>query len=485
MSGAWEGPLERVDDLRWRIPKEYDPGMRVDGLVFADQRLVQDIRGDQALQQVANVAHLPGILGHSLAMPDIHWGYGFPVGGVAAVDPEDGAVSPGGIGFDCNCGVRLLASDLTEDEVRPRLDRLMDRLADAVPTGVGARSRLRLDAADLDRVLAGGMAWAVEAGFGWSEDLERAEEGGRMAGADPAQVSPRARERGRDQLGTLGSGNHFIEVAVVRRIDDPDLAEAFGLRAGHVTVMIHSGSRGFGHQVATDYVRLADAECRRLGIRLPDRQLACAPVRSQVGQDYLAALAAASNFAWANRQCMTHWVREAFADIFGLPAKDLGMELVYDHAHNIAKLERARIDGRQRRVLVHRKGACRAFPAGHDQLPPRFRPYGQPVFVPGDMGRASYVLVGTERALEETFGSICHGAGRRLSRSAARRQVQAGQLRRSLSERGIVVRGVGDAALAEEAPEAYKDVSQVVDVVERAGLARKVARLEPLGVLKG
>ena len=306
-----------------------------------------------------------------------------------------------------------------------------------------------------------------------------------MASADPALVSARARERGRDQLGTLGSGNRFIEVGVVRQVYDPELAGAFGLRAGQVTVMIHSGSRGLGHQVATDYVRLADAESRRLGIQLPDRQLACAPVRSQVGQDYLAALAAASNFAWANRQCMTHWVREAFADVFGGPAEALGLDLVYDHAHNIAKLEQVRINGRPRRVLVHRKGACRAFPAGHEQLPPRFRPYGQPVFVPGDMGRGSYVLVGTERALAETFGSVCHGAGRRLSRTAARRQVRPAELRRSLAERGITVRGAGGAALAEEAPDAYKDVSHVVDVVERAGLARRVARLEPLGVLKG
>lgn len=485
MSGAWQGPLERVDDWRWRIPKDFQPGMRVDGLVIADERLMREIRADQALQQVANVAHLPGILGHSLAMPDIHWGYGFPVGGVAAVDPEDGVISPGGIGFDCNCGVRLVASHLTEEDLRPRLDRLMNRLAEGVPTGVGSHGRLRLAAADMNRVLAGGMAWAVEAGFGRPEDLERAEEGGRMASADPALVSARARERGRDQLGTLGSGNHFIEVGVVRQVYDPELAGAFGLRAGQVTVMIHSGSRGLGHQVATDYVRLADAESRRLGIQLPDRQLACAPVRSQVGQDYLAALAAASNFAWANRQCMTHWVREAFADVFGGTAGDLGMELVYDHAHNIAKFELARVGGRLRRVLVHRKGACRAFPAGHQQLPPRFRPYGQPVFVPGDMGRGSYVMVGTERALEETFGSICHGAGRRLSRSAARRQVRPDLLRRSLAERGVAVRGVGDAALTEEAPEAYKDVSHVVDVVEQAGLARKVARLEPLGVLKG
>ncbi|MFO7245632.1 MAG: RtcB family protein [Thermaerobacter sp.] len=485
MGGTRQFPLERVDGFRWRIPRESRPGMRVDGLVYADDLLIRDIQADQALEQVANVAHLPGILGLSLAMPDIHWGYGFPVGGVAAVDPDEGVISPGGIGFDCNCGVRVIAADLSEEELRPRLDRLMDALARAVPTGVGSHGRLRLGPGDLERVLTGGMRWAVEAGYGRPEDLERAEEGGCMAGADPACVSQRARERGRDQLGTLGSGNHFIEVGVVRRVYDPELAGAFGLREGQVTVMIHSGSRGLGHQVATDYVRLADAEARRLGIDLPDRQLACAPVRSRVGQDYLAALAAASNFAWANRQCMTHWVRETFARVFGVSDRDLGLDLVYDHAHNIAKWEHVYVGGRQRRALVHRKGACRAFPAGHQQLPPRFRPYGQPVFVPGDMGRASYVMVGTQRALEETFGSICHGAGRRLSRSAAKRQIRGADLRRSLAQRGIAVRGAGDAALAEEAPDAYKDVTQVVDVVERAGLARRVARLEPLGVLKG
>jgi tRNA-splicing ligase RtcB len=361
----------------------------------------------------------------------------------------------------------------------------MDQLHRDVPTGVGSAGKLELSRKELDQVLERGMQWAVAQGYGWPEDLERAEEGGRMPGADAGAVSERAKERGQDQLGTLGSGNHFIEVDVVREVYHAGLAERFGLFPGQVVVLIHSGSRGLGHQVCTDYVRKAEAVVRREGIQLPDRQLACVPVRSPEGQDYLAALACAANFAWANRQCMTHWVREAFAKVFGTSARRLGMALVYDHAHNIAKFEDYEVDGVRRRVLVHRKGACRAFPAGHPQLPPAFRDVGQPVFVPGDMGTASYVLVGTEGAIRETFGSICHGAGRRLSRAAAKRAIEGGELRRQLAKRGIQVRGVSDKALAEEAPDAYKDVSRVVDVCVGAGLARRVCRLEPMGVLKG
>lgn len=481
----WDGTIEAIDEYRWRIPKDSYPGMNVDGIVYADKRLMEQIRSDQSLTQVANVAHLPGIVGNSLAMPDIHWGYGFPVGGVAATDLKEGVISPGGIGFDCNCGIRVITTNLSEADVRPRLARLMDQLAKDVPTGVGSAGKLKLKGKDLDQVLARGMRWMVEAGLGWPEDLEHAEDGGCMSQADPAAVSDRAKKRGRDQLGTLGSGNHFIEVGVVREVFDPGLARAFNLEQDRVVVMIHSGSRGLGHQVATDYLRLADAEVRRQGWSLPDRQLGCVPIDSGIGRNYIAALAAASNFAWANRQAMTQWVREAFEQVFGVSARQLEMSLLYDHAHNIAKLERHRVGGRQRTVMVHRKGACRAFPAGHEELPPSIRPYGQPVFVPGDMRTGSYMLVGTERALDETFGSLCHGAGRQMSRSAARREIDPVELRRSLARDGIEVRGVSNAALVEEAPDVYKDVSQVIDVVLGAGLARGVAKLEPMGVLKG
>lgn len=481
----WDEAIQVIDDYRWLIPRETFPGMRVDGKVYADRSLMEQIRTDQALQQVANVAHLPGIVAASLAMPDIHWGYGFPVGGVAATDAKTGVVSPGGIGFDCNCGIRVITTNLQESDVRPRLSRLMDQLVRDVPTGVGSGGKLKLKNKDLNDVLAHGMRWAVENDLGWPEDLESVEDGGCIRAADPDVVSPRAKERGRDQLGTLGSGNHFIEISVVRKVFNLSLSRPFRLDEGRVVIMIHSGSRGLGHQVATDYVRLADAESRKQGYNLPDRQLACAPIDSAVGQDYLAALAAASNFAWANRQAMTQWVREAFTRVLGVGARDLEMFLLYDHAHNIAKFEQHVVNGVKRRLLVHRKGACRAFPAGHPDLPPAIRPHGQPVFVPGDMQTGSYILVGTEQAMQETFGSLCHGAGRQMSRSAARREIDAGELRRSLAEDGIEVRGVGGSALVEEAPRVYKDVSHVVNVMVGAGLAQLVARLEPMGVLKG
>lgn len=484
MTRGWSGPLEQVDEFRWRIPRSYKQGMLAGGLVYADEQLLAGIRGDQALEQVANVAFLPGIVGSSLAMPDIHWGYGFPVGGVAAVDARTGVISPGGIGFDCNCGIRLISSHLQEEQVRERLRPLMDAIAAQVPTGVGSEGRLNLSDKDLDGVLADGMAWTVAAGLGWEEDLQRAEEGGRMPGADPKALSRKARERGRRQLGTLGSGNHFVEVGVVRQVYDREAAEAFGLREGLVTVMIHSGSRGLGHQVATDAIKTAEQVSYREGYDLPDRQLACTPIESPEGRQYRAALAAASNFAWANRQAMTHWVREAFGRVFRSDPRDLGLYLVYDHAHNIAKMEEHQMGTRRQRVLVHRKGACRAFPAGHPEVPAPYRAFGHPVLVPGDMGRTSFVLVGTEKAMQETFGSVCHGAGRQMSRTEARRRVDLVELRRRLRAEGIDVRGV-DRGMLEEAPEAYKDVNQVVNVVCSAGLARRVARLEPMGVLKG
>lgn len=481
------GPLrlERIDAYRWRIPRDERRGMRVDGVVYADDRLMATLREDPALQQVANVATLPGIVGASLAMPDVHWGYGFPVGGVAATVVDGGVVSPGGIGFDINCGVRLIRSDLEVDEIRTFLPRLADALFAAVPSGVGARGGQRLRRDDLDGVLRDGSHWAVGRGFGWADDLERTEERGRLAGADPAAVSPRAHDRGADQLGTLGSGNHFLEIEVVDEIGDAAAAEAFGLRLGQVVVAIHCGSRGLGHQVCTDHVAVMDRTMGRHGIQVPDRQLACAPLDSGEARAYLGAMAAASNFAWANRQMIAHHVRDAFGHVLGRSAESLGMRLVYDLSHNIAKLERHRVGGREVDVCVHRKGATRAFPAGHPDVPAVYRSVGQPVFVPGDMGRYSYVAVGAPGAMEEAFGSTCHGAGRNLSRHAALRELRGVSVADQLAGAGIIVRAERYDLLAEEASIAYKDVATVVDVAEGAGLIRRVARLRPLAVIKG
>jgi tRNA-splicing ligase RtcB len=477
--------LERLDATRWRIPKH--GGMRVDGIVYASEAMIADLRQDASLEQVANVAHLPGILDASIAMPDIHWGYGFPIGGVAAMDADKGVVSPGGVGYDINCGVRLLTSGLERDDVEPLLPRLADRLFARVPTGVGAtRSDLSLGRDELAGVLARGAAWAVERGLGEPRDLEAIEEGGALAGADPEAVSERAYARGRDQLGTLGSGNHFVEVQVVSEIYDEAAARAFGLAPGRVTVMIHSGSRGLGHQVATEHIQVMLRAVEKYGISLPDRQLCCAPLASPEGSRYLAAMAAAANFAFANRQVMTHWVRQSFAETLGRPAGDLGLDVVYDVCHNIAKFETfAAPGGGTRRVCVHRKGATRAYPPGHTEVPERYRAVGQPVLIPGDMGRASYVLSGAARAFEDTFGSACHGAGRLMSRKAAKKAAKGRSLLAEMERRGVHVRAAGMGTVAEEMPEAYKDVSDVVDVVDRAGIARKVAQLRPLAVVKG
>jgi tRNA-splicing ligase RtcB len=459
--------------------------MRVDGLVFASQSLMHELRDDPSLVQVADVASLPGIVGCSMAMPDVHWGYGFPIGGVAATQVEGGVVSPGGIGFDINCGVRLYRSDLTPQDLAPRLERLADALFRAVPSGVGASSGESLSEPELEAILAGGAVRAVELGRGWPEDLERTEDGGRLEGADPDAVSRRARHRGATQLGTLGSGNHFLEVDVVDSVLDADVARVFTLAVGQVVVFIHCGSRGLGHQVCTDHVAIMDGAMARHGISVPDRQLACAPLRSREGRDYLGAMAAAADFAWANRQSIGHAVREAFAAVFGTSARSLGLELVYDLSHNLARLERHVVDGRELEVCVHRKGATRAFPPGHSDVPARYRDVGQPVFVPGDMGRSSMVAVGAPGALAETFGSTCHGAGRRLSRHHALRELRGVDLVRQLGHEGIVVRSGHPAVLGEEASLAYKDVVEVVGVAETAGHLRAVARLRPLIVVKG
>lgn len=475
--------IERLDEVRYEIPRE--GAMRVPGRVYASKDLLADIQQDQALAQVANVAHLPGIVGRSLAMPDLHWGYGFPIGGVAAFDADEGVISPGGVGYDINCGVRLIRTDIPKIDAKGTLADLARALFAAIPSGVGSTSRRGLDERSLKHVLTGGAKWALGKGFATSDDLAHMEEGGTFDGADPAAVSERAMERGRAQLGTLGSGNHFCEVGYVERVFDDVAARAFGLVEGHLTVMIHSGSRGFGYQVCDDFLRVMLRASADHGIALPDRQLCAAPLRSAPARQYLAAMACAVNYAFANRQLMTHAARGAFERVFGSSWERLGMRLVYDVCHNIAKWETHAVEGRAKRVCVHRKGATRAYPAGHADVPEAYRAVGQPVLVPGDMGRCSYVLVGQETAMAETFGSCCHGAGRVLSRAAAKKAARGRGVVEELAGRGIHIQSASRATVDEEIPEAYKDVSHVVDVVERAGLARKVARLVPLAVVKG
>jgi tRNA-splicing ligase RtcB len=478
--------VEQLRPYLWRIPKDSQPGMRVPGLVYADEALMAAIRRDAALEQVANAAALPGIVKASLAMPDIHQGYGLPVGGVVATCAEDGVVSPGGVGYDINCGVRLLRTDLAAADVRPRMERLIETLAQAVPSGVGSTGRISLSTAEVRQGPAReGARWTVAQGYGDTEELGRMESHGYLPGADPDAVSSKACERGRSQLGTLGSGNHFLEVQVVESVLLPEVAGPLGLHEGRLTVMIHTGSRGFGHQVCTDALGVMQGAMRRYHITLPDRQLACAPLMSPEARTYLGAMRAAANFAFANRQCLAHFAREAIERALGVSPRDLGWRLVYDVAHNIAKEEVHEVDGRSRRLLVHRKGATRAFPPGHPELPDAYRAVGQPVLIPGDMGRYSYVLVGAPGAMRETFGSTCHGAGRILSRTAAVRAARGRSIANELMARGIVARAGGRESLAEEMSEAYKDVRSVVDVVERAGLSRVVARLHPLGVVKG
>ncbi len=482
----WQGSLEKVDQYRWRIPTSYKAGMRVPGLIYASENMMEHILSEQALEQVANVAFLPGIVGHSMAMPDIHWGYGFAIGGVAAMRVDDGVVSPGGVGFDINCGVRILRTNLNQDEVKPRIKQLLDTLFTNVPSGVGSRGKIKLTSRETDKVLVKGSRWAVENGYGRPEDLETTEERGEMAGADPNRVSSRARERGIPQLGTLGSGNHFLEVAAVDTIYEPDTARGMGINeTGQVVLYIHCGSRGLGHQVADDYVKEMVRAMQKYGITVPDRQLACCPVQSPEGQAYLSAMRCAANYAWANRQCITHWVRESFCQVLGISERDAGLELIYDVTHNMAKIEEHDVDGKRERLCVHRKGATRAFPAGHPDLPPHYATIGQPVIIPGDMGRLSYLLVGTEQAMKETFGSTCHGAGRIQSRSAAKKHLRGRDVLTALEARGIMVRTGSLPGLAEEASEAYKDITSVVEVTHGAGISRIVARTRPIGVIKG
>lgn len=476
--------LRRIDAWRIEVPKDYKSGMRTKGIIYVDEVLEKELE-IQSIEQVANVATLPGIVGASLAMPDIHTGYGFTIGGVAAFDLKEGIISPGGVGYDINCGVRLLRSNLRKEDVLPRIKDLVDVLYNNIPSGVGSKGKLRLGPEDERSLLIKGAKWAVEHGFGEKEDLEHTESGGCIDGADPDLISHRAYERGRAQQGTLGSGNHFTEIQYVDEIYDTKVADRLGLFKNQITVMIHTGSRGFGHQVCTDFLEVMERAAQKYKIELPDKELACAPFGSPEAQDYLAAMRAAANYAWANRQCIMHWVKESFMRVLNASPKTLGMNLIYDVAHNIAKVEEHTVNGKKMKLIVHRKGSTRAFPPGHPELPDVYRDIGQPVLIPGDMGRASFVLIGTEKAMQETFGSTCHGAGRVMSRHQAIRKAKGRAIRREMEDKGIIVRSAGRETLAEEMPEAYKDISNVVDVVHNAGISRKVARLRPMGVIKG
>jgi tRNA-splicing ligase RtcB len=479
--------LERVDPFVWRVPVGTVPGMRVPGLVFATEEMATKAVEDRAVEQVANVATLPGIVRASYAMPDIHWGYGFPIGGVAATDPEQGGVvSPGGVGFDISCGVRLLRSDLEwERDVRDRVEPLVHTLGQRVPRGVGKKGRMRLSRGEVEKVLREGVRFPLSRGIGWEEDAEFCEDAGVLDDARPEHVSDRAIERGAPQLGSLGAGNHFLEVQVVEEVYDQRAANVMGLFSGQVCLMLHSGSRGVGHQTCTDFLKVVDRVMPSLGIEVPDRQLSCVPVEHQAAQEYLGAMAAAANYARANRHVLTDGIRESFEAVFDRSARELGLFLVYDVAHNLAKLEEFEVDGRRRTLCVHRKGATRAFGPGHPELPAAYRDIGQPVVIPGSMGTASFVLVGTVEAGERSFASTCHGAGRAMSRTQAKKMMSGAELRKTMEERGITVAASQWRLLAEEAPYAYKDVSQVVDACEGAGLSRKVARLRPVGVVKG
>jgi tRNA-splicing ligase RtcB len=473
--------IKRLTPFEWEVPVGYVPGMRVPGRFFLSDELAVTLE-EGAVQQLANVATMPGIVKNSLAMPDIHWGYGFPIGGVAAFSLEDGVISPGGVGFDINCGVRILTTPLSEKDLTKKRE-LIERLYNAVPTGVGAKSALRLSPKELDGMLTDGARWAVRQGFGMESDLVHCEEQGAMTGADPAAVSTKARQRGMPQSGTLGAGNHFLEIQAVKEIFQDEVADAVGLTQGQVCVMIHCGSRGLGHQVCTEHLKVLEGATKRYGISLPDRQLACAPITSPEGRAYFGAMAASSNYAWANRQVIMHMVRQVFSEMFHIPYED--MSLVYDVAHNVAKMEEHIVDGRRTKLCVHRKGATRAFGPGAPDLPAEYKPWGQPVIIPGSMGTPSYLLHGTRGAMERTFGSTCHGSGRVMSRTRAKKELTGREVRDALAAEGIIVRAPHEGAIADEAPAVYKPSAEVVRVVDSAGISGLVAKLVPLGVIKG
>ncbi|MBC7101083.1 RtcB family protein [Methanothermobacter tenebrarum] len=476
--------LIKVRESVWEVPTDYKECMRVPGRIYLDEEALKDLEKG-AIDQVANVACLPGIQKFSIGLPDIHFGYGFSIGGVAAFDARNGIISPGGVGFDINCGVRLLKTNLDHEEVKPRIKELIDTLFRNVPSGVGSKGKIRLKEGQIDEVLENGAEWAVENGYGWEEDLKHLEENGKMEEADATKVSEKAKKRGIPQLGSLGSGNHFLEVQRIDRIFNEKAAKAYGLETGKVTVLIHTGSRGCGHQICSDYLKIMDKAYKKYNIKIPDRQLACAPVDSEEAIEYFQAMAAAANYAWANRQMIVHWVRESFEQVFNKSAEDMEMEILYDVAHNIAKKETHPIKGLKREVYVHRKGATRAFGPGRKEIPSEYRKIGQPVIIPGTMGTSSYVLHGTETAMKETFGSTAHGAGRKMSRAGAKRTYRGEQVQRNLSRMGIYVRATSMPVIAEEAPGAYKDVDMVVNTSHRTGISRLVAKMIPLGVAKG
>ncbi len=480
-----ESILRQVDEVTWTLSQQYKRGMRVPGLVIALKELLQHVEKG-AIDQLANVATLPGIYKYVIALPDIHWGYGFPIGGVAAFDSENGIISPGGVGFDINCGVRLLLTNLTIEDVRPRLKNLIERLFVNIPSGLGSRGKLRFSIREIDDICAEGAKWVVEHGYGFEDDARFIEENGSIDGADPSKVSNKAKQRGTPQLGSLGSGNHFLEIQVVDKIFDEGVASKLGFSSpGQVVVMIHTGSRGFGHQVASDYLNVMLRVAGKLDFKLPDRQLVCAYTSMREAEDYIKAMKCAVNYAFANRQFISHWTRETFEQVFGVDSEDLGIRVMYDVAHNIAKLEEHVVDGRKAKVWVHRKGATRSFGPGRPEIPLKYRGIGQPVLIPGSMGTASYVLIGTEKAMELTFGSTCHGSGRVLSRAAAKRKFTGREVVRMLGDRGIMVKPASLAVAAEEAPGSYKDVDKVTLSMHKAGASLMVVRLKPMGVVKG
>ena len=475
--------MKKIAECKWLIEKE--GRMRVPGIIYASDKLYEAMKSDNSLEQVRNVAHLPGIQKYSLAMPDIHWGYGFPIGGVAAMDIQEGVISPGGVGYDIDCGVRVIRTNLKSSDLTGNKELLTNKIYSAVPCGVGSKSDVKVTSSTLKKVLIEGSSWAVRNGFGWDSDLEYTEENGKLDVADPEIISKRALERGHEQLGTLGSGNHFIEIQKITEIFDEKAAAMLGLDLDNVTVMIHTGSRGFGHQVCSDWVKSLRSTKNKFNIEIPDEQLICAPINSKEGQGYLSSMRAAANFAWANRQIILSRVRDSFAEVFGESAESLGMNLIYDVAHNIAKVEEHTVDGKRKKLCVHRKGATRAFPPNHPDIPEKYKQMGQPVLIPGDMGTASYILLGTQKAMEETFGSTCHGAGRVLSRNKAMQATAGRNIIDELKKKNIYIRSKSIKTIREEAPEAYKDIDQVVEVVSKVGISKKVAKMLPLAVIKG
>ena len=488
---TWQGTLKKIDEYRYEIPSDYKGAkgnlhMRTSGLIYASEKMIESISKDNAPEQVANVAIRPGIVGKSMAMPDIHWGYGFPIGGVAGMDAEEGVISPGGVGYDINCGVRLVKTNLTVKDVTPKIKEIVDSMFNNVPSGVGSRGKIKLNMNQLDDVLENGAGWAVNNGYGWSEDLDYLEENGCMKNAGSSKVSNFAKQRGMPQLGSLGGGNHFLEIDRVDEIYDEKTAKVFGIEnRDQIMILIHTGSRGCGHQICTDHLKEMERAVKKYNFQLPDRELACAPVNSPEAENYFKAMACGANYAWANRQMIVHWVRESFEKVFNRKAEELDMHIIYDVCHNIAKLEEHIVEGKRRKLYVHRKGATRAFPKEHPDIPKKYKAVGQPVLIPGSMGTASYVLVGTEKGMKETFGSTCHGAGRVMSRSEALRRWRTEDIKREMDKKHIYVHSASKNVLVEEAPDAYKDVDDVVNTTHGAGISLKVAKLKPLGVVKG